>query len=223
MLTARLQDKGGRYYCVINYKEGESRKQKWISLGITTKESKNKALALMEEKRAEFESKLCLAGTSTYFVDYIEKWLQERKGIVQQTTWEGYETYVYRHIIPYFEPLKLFLVDVRPIHIKQYYEFKYTCGRLDGKEGGLSIAAIKKHALIIKQVLDNAVLEEYISTNPTAVVKMPGKEVPVREKKFLTLNEANEVLKAFERHPLQAMIYVTLYYGLRRSEVLGLR
>lgn len=223
MLTARLQDKGGRYYCVINYKEGESRKQKWISLGITTKESKNKALALMEEKRAEFESKLCLAGTSTYFVDYIEKWLQERKGIVQQTTWEGDETYVYRHIIPYFEPLKLFLVDVRPIHIKQYYEFKYTCGRLDGKEGGLSIAAIKKHALIIKQVLDNAVLEEYISTNPTAVVKMPGKEVPVREKKFLTLNEANEVLKAFEGHPLQAMIYVTLYYGLRRSEVLGLR
>ena len=82
MLTARLQDKGGRYYCVINYKEGESRKQKWISLGITTKESKNKALALMEEKRAEFESKLCLAGTSTYFVDYIEKWLQERTGIV---------------------------------------------------------------------------------------------------------------------------------------------
>ena len=223
MLTARLQDKGGRYYCVINYKEGESRKQKWISLGITTKESKNKALALMEEKRAEFESKLCLAGTSTYFVDYIEKWLQERKGIVQQTTWEGYETYVYRHIIPYFEPLKLFLVDVRPIHIKQYYEFKYTCGRLDGKEGGLSIAAIKKHALIIKQVLDNAVLEEYISTNPSAVVKMPGKEVPVREKKFLTLNEANAVLKAFEGHPLQAMIYVTLYYGLRRSEVLGLR
>ena len=223
MLTARLQDKGGRYYCVINYKEGESRKQKWISLGITTKESKNKALALMEEKRAEFESKLCLVGTSTYFVDYIEKWLQERKGIVQQTTWEGYETYVYRHIIPYFEPLKLLLVDVRPIHIKQYYEFKYTCGRLDGKEGGLSIAAIKKHALIIKQALDNAVLEEYISTNPTAVVKMPGKEVPVREKKFLTLNEANEVLKAFEGHPLQAMIYVTLYYGLRRSEVLGLR
>ena len=223
MLTARLQDKSGRYYCVINYKEGESRKQKWISLGITTKESKNKALALMEEKRAAFESKLCLAGTSTYFVDYIEKWLQERKGVVQQTTWEGYETYVYRHIIPYFEPLKLLLVDVRPIHIKQYYEFKYTCGRLDGKEGGLSIAAIKKHALIIKQVLDNAVLEEYISTNPTAVVKMPGKEVPVREKKFLTLNEANEVLKAFEGHPLQAMIYVTLYYGLRRSEVLGLR
>lgn len=115
------------------------------------------------------------------------------------------------------------MADNSAFHIKQYYEFKYTSGRLDGKDGGLSISAIKKHALIIKQVLDCAVLEEYISANPTAVVKMPGKEVPVREKKFLTLSEANEVLKAFEGHPLQAMIYVTLYYGLRRSEVLGLR
>ena len=74
MLTARLQDKGGRYYCVINYKEGDKHRQKWISLGISTKESKQKALQLMEEKRVEFESRMCLAGSTTYFVDYIEKW-----------------------------------------------------------------------------------------------------------------------------------------------------
>jgi integrase len=149
--------------------------------------------------------------------------LNERKGIVQQTTWEGYELNTHRHIIPYFEPLKLLLVDVKPIHIKQYYDYKYSQGRLDGKEGGLSITALKKHALILKQTLDCAVLEEFIPSNPTAVVKMPAKQVPVREKKFLTLDEANEVLKAFAGHPLQAMIYVTLYYGLRKSEVLGLK
>ena len=57
MLTARLQDKGGKYYCVINYKDGESRKQKWIALGISSKTNKTKALKLMEEKRAEFESR----------------------------------------------------------------------------------------------------------------------------------------------------------------------
>lgn len=223
MLTARLQDKGGRYYCVINYKEGDKHRQKWISLGMTTQENKQKALHLVEVKRAEFESRMCLSGSTTYFVDYIEKWLHERKGVVQQTTWEGYETYAYRHIIPYFEPMKLRLVDVKPIHIKRYYEYKYTSGRLDGKDGGISIASLKKHALILKQALDCAVLEEFISSNPTAVVKMPAKEIPVREKKFLTIEEANTVLRAFQGHPLQAMMYVTLYYGLRKSEVLGLR
>lgn len=223
MLTARLQEKGGKYYCVINYKEGDNRKQKWIALGISVKESKTKAMKLLDEKRAEFESKLCRSGDTTLLVDYIEKWLNGRKDVVEITTWEGYQMCVYTHIIPYFEPLKLRLVDVKPVHIKEYYEYKYTSGRLDGKTGGLSIAAIKKHSIILKQVLDCAVLEEFIPANPTAVVKMPAHEVPVREKKFLTLSEANEVIKAFAGHPLQAMIYVTLYYGLRKSEVLGLR
>jgi integrase len=40
---------------------------------------------------------------------------------------------------------------------------------------------------------------------------------------FLTGDEANRLLQAFTEHELQAMIYVTLYYGLRRSEALGLR
>jgi integrase len=35
--------------------------------------------------------------------------------------------------------------------------------------------------------------------------------------------EANVMLQAFKNHELQAMVYVTLYYGLRRSEALGLR
>ena len=31
------------------------------------------------------------------------------------------------------------------------------------------------------------------------------------------------MLKVFKGHPLQALVYTTIYYGLRRSEVLGLR
>lgn len=223
MLTARLHVKYESYYCIISYKEGDKHKQKWISLGVPLKEGKAKALKVMEEKCRGFESKLCVSGKSTYFVDYIEKWLEGRINVVEITTWEGYQTYIYKHIIPYFEPMKLLLTEVRPIHIKEYYEHKYTCGRLDGREGGLSIPAIKKHASILKQVFDLAVLEEFVSANPTAVVKMPAKNVPTREKKFLTVAEANEVVKSFEGHPFQAMIYVTLYYGLRRSEVLGLK
>ena len=223
MMTARLYEKNGTYYCIISYQECGKQKQKWISLGIPTSSSKTQAMRLMEKKKAEFESQLCRSGDTTYFVDYILKWLESKKGVVEITTWEGYETYVFKHIIPYFEPLQLLLVDVKPIHIKQYYDYKHKSGRLDGKKGGLSISAIKKHSIILKQVLDYAVYEEFIHSNPSSVVKMPGKDVPTREKVFLTLQEANEVIKAFDGHPLQPMIYITLYYGLRRSEVLGIK
>lgn len=35
--------------------------------------------------------------------------------------------------------------------------------------------------------------------------------------------QANEMLKAFDGHPLQPLIFISLCYGLRRSEVLGLK
>lgn len=119
--------------------------------------------------------------------------------------------------------MRLSLRDLKPKHIQEYYQYKYTSGRLDNKPGGLSIPSIKKHGIFIKEVLDDAVLEELIVRNPAVGVKLPAKNLSMREEVFLTSETANEVLKAFDGHPLQALVYTTLYYGLRRSEVLGLR
>lgn len=40
---------------------------------------------------------------------------------------------------------------------------------------------------------------------------------------FLNQEQANEMLKAFDNHPLQPLVFISLCYGLRRSEVLGLK
>ena len=222
-MTANLKVKNDRYYAVINYKEGNEYKQKWIALGLPTKNNKRKAEAMLDEIKRKFEEQYSTPAGDMLFVIYIKQWLEKKKPLIQMSTWEGYEIYVTRHIVPYFEPLKLSLRDIRPQHIKDYYEFKYTKGRLDGKEGGLSIASIKKHALVIKEALTDALVGEYITRNPAEGVKLPAKETTTREKVFLDAEQANLMLKAFRGHPLQALVYVTLYYGLRRSEVLGLR
>ena len=59
---------------------------------------------------------------SVLFVDYIQEWLIRKKADVHQSTWDGYEIYVTRHIIPYFEPLELNIDQVTPKHIQDYYE-----------------------------------------------------------------------------------------------------
>ena len=128
-----------------------------------------------------------------------------------------------KHIIPYFEPLGLSLRELKPQHIKDYYNAKYVGGRCDGKDGGLSIPSIKKHGIVLREALGEAVLEDMITRNPAEGVKMPAKDISMREKHFLTAEEANRVLAAFKGHPLEALVYTTLYYGLRRSEVLGLQ
>lgn len=222
-MTANLKIKNDRYYAVINYKEGNEYKQKWIALGLPTKNNKRKAEAMLDEVKKKFEEQYSTPAGDILFVVYMKQWLEKKKPLIQLSTWEGYEIYVTRHIIPYFEPLKLSLRDIRPHHIKDYYEFKYTRGRMDGKEGGLSIPSIKKHALVLRESLNDALVSEYILRNPAEGVRLPAKDIPKREKVFLDAEQANRMLQAFNEHPLQALVYVTLYYGLRRSEALGLR
>ena len=222
-MTTTLRIKNGRYYAVVSYKEGSENKQKWIALGLPAKNNKRKAEAMLDRIKKEYEERYSTPHGDILFVTYIRQWLESKRPFVEQSTWEGYQIYAEKHIIPYFEPLELTLRDVKPQHIKDYYHYKYTCGRLDGKPGGLSIPSIKKHSIVLKEVLNEAAVSEHILRNPADGVRLPAKDISMREKKFLTADEANEVLRALAGHPLEALVYTTLYYGLRRSEVLGLR
>lgn len=223
MITGSLKIKNDRYYAVLNYKEGTKYKQKWISLNLPAKNNKRKAEAMLEEIKRDSEEKYSTNLGDELFTAYLRRWLKRKKPCIELSTWEGYQIYTEKHIIPFFEPLKLTLRELKPSHIQDYYLYKYTSGRLDGKPGGLSIPSIKKHSIVLKDALNEAVLSEMITKNPAVGVKMPAKNKASTKRVFLTADEANIVLKAFKGHILQALVYTTLYYGLRRSEVLGLR
>lgn len=222
-MTVTLKIKSGRYYALVCYKEGTEHKQKWIALHLPAKNNKRKAEAMLDEIKKQYEEAYSTPGGDTLFTTYIKKWLEQKRQTIELSTWEGYKIYAERHIIPYFEPMKISLRDLKPKHIRDYYEYKYTTGRLDGKDGGLSIPSIKKHGIVIKEVLNEAVFSELITRNPADGVKLPAKDIKERREVFLTAAQANEMLRAFQGHRLEGLVYITLYYGLRRSEVLGLR
>lgn len=222
-MTGSLKIKNNHYYAVINYKDEGRYRQKWFPLGLEVKGNKRKAESMLDEIKREFEEAYSTPRGDMKFTTYLQQWLEKKKPMIELSTWEGYESYILRHIIPFFEPLSLSLRELKPQHIKAYYDAKYTGGRLDGKAGGLTVRSIKKHAIVIKEALRDAVFDELIKTNPATGVLMPAKEIRKTEERFLTEDEANEVLKAFAGHPLEPLVYITLYYGLRRSEILGLR
>ncbi|MBR3997526.1 MAG: site-specific integrase [Clostridia bacterium] len=83
---------------------------------------------------------------------------------------------------------------------------------------------LKKHKTVMNMVFEDALIAELINRNPVEHVPLPKKDdEETRERVFLTIEEANTMLEAFRGHELQALVYTTLYYGLRRSEVLGLK
>ena len=185
---------------------------------------KRKATEFLNKIMAEYEAKETQPNTDDIlFTDYLMQWLEKKKSKIDPITWQGYRIYVEKHIVPFFESKRLKLSELKPRHISDYYDFKFTSGRLDGKPGGLAVRTIKSHSLIIKEVLDDALVKEIITKNVAAKVPLPKQKNKIKKETFLNTEEANQILSIFKGHHLQPLIYVTLYYGLRRSEVLGLK
>ena len=226
-MTGTLQIKNGKYYCVLDYRdENGARKRKWINTKLEVKGNKKKATEILNKTILEYGNKLDpnnSTNSSILFTDYMLQWLKKKKNKVEITTWDGYYTIVVKHLVPYFEPLKLSLSDLKPKHVVDYYEHKFSSGRKDHKKGGLSMGSLKKHSVILKNILNNAFLDELINRNPALKIPLPKKENEENKCKFLNANEANELLKIFKDHRLQPLIYMTLYYGLRRGEAIGLK
>ena len=228
-MTGKVYEKKDKWYIRLSYKDKNDKwQQKWEATGLESKGNKKKAEAMIPgliEKNKHLDYSENKGDDKILFAESTKQWLASKENKVARSTYEGFVIYVTKHILPYFEPKKLFLQDITPKHIRDYYDYKHRGGRLDNKPGGLNVQSIKKHSAILKQVLNEAVIAELIPRNPAANVPLPKREKQQQRKKsvYLTGEEANIMLQAFAGHELQAMVYVTLYYGLRRSEALGLR
>ena len=104
--------------------------------------------------------------------------------------------------------------------IQRYINEKYEHGRLDGN-GCLSPKTLKTHKLIIRLALKEAVKSHLITTNPCDDVILP--KMARREISFYSASQLNDLFNAIKNEPLYPLIYFTAIYGLRRSEVLGLK
>lgn len=147
-------------------------------------------------------------------------WLKSIEKSIDPITYQGYESVALAHIIPYFEKKNTLLNKISREDIQRYINEKYEHGRLDGK-GGLSPKTLKTHKLIIRLALKEAVKSHLITTNPCDDVILP--KMARREISFYSASQLNDLFNAIKNEPLYPLIYFTAIYGLRRSEVLGLK
>lgn len=220
-MTGSLQQKNGKYYAVINVKDKNGhRKPKWVRTGLKVKGNKKKAEKFLRDTIKEYEAKEGLISTDTLFSDFVLHWLKLKKPSVDEVTYQGYETLANAHIVPYFKAKKIKLCDINRNDIQLYIDEKSINGRRDGK-GGLSAKSVKSHIVVIKQVLKEAVKSGFIASNPSDFVTLP--KVQRYDANFYNVEQISQMLTALKDEPLYPLIYFTVIYGLRRSEVLGLK
>ena len=216
-VTASLQIKNNIYQVVLNYKDiNGKRKQKWVSTGLSEK-GNNKRIAnqKMQEILTNFKENLNIkeeTNNDKLFVSYLKEWLISIKNTIEENTYDSYKVIVNK-ICDYFQDKNILLNDLKPVEIQKFYNFLYS------KE--LTGNTVLHYHNVIRKALQTALKLDLILSNPADRVERPKKEQFIGS--FYSQAELNTLFTLIKDDPLQTVIYLTSFYGLRRSEVLGLK
>lgn len=154
-------------------------------------------------------------GGNRDFITAIEEWLAEKKRTIRPDSYESYQCNYYKHIKPYFGPKKLRIEEVTPRIIQRYVR--------DKEESGQSRKSIRKHLVILNGVFKEGIALGELTFNPCANVKVKGKDEERFEGTAYEISTAKKLLNAVKGDPVEPAVYLGLFLGLRRSEVVGLR
>ncbi len=219
MTAGHLQIKKGNYYAVLTYVTADGkRKQPWIPLGIpATRGNKKKAEEALIKLRCEYRPpREDLVGfdlqPDMLFADFMEAWLEVIRSTVEETTFSSYSQLVKGKIVPYFRKTGITLEQLQARHIQTFYMRELRTVSPN--------TVIHEHANIHK-ALKYAFRMDLIPSNPADKVERPKKTRYVAD--YYKMDELEKLFEVTKDHPLSLLIQMTAFYGLRRSEVIGLK
>ena len=217
-MTASLRVKNDKYYVVLTHTTDGKKNQTWVSTGLSVTGNEGKARQLMLDMLGDKPEQE--VPPDMLFSDAVRRWLEDVRHRVDEVTYQGYEVQARAHILPYFDDLQIRLCDVDGETLQTYINVKAKFGRSDG-HGGLSAVSLRQHKNVLNQTLKLAQRDGLIQTNPADLVVMP--HAAQFTGTFYTEAQMRDLLTAVKNERLYPIIYVTALYGLRRSEVLGLK
>ena len=213
MIAGHLQEKKGLYYIVLSYVNAVGkRKTKWIPSGLPVKGNKKKAEAMLIETRKTFVPDEMPIVEDMLFADYMLEWLEMTKHSIATVTYSSYSNMVKTIIVPYFRKLGISLKDIHARDIQTFYTVQLKRVKAN--------TVIHYHANIHK-ALRYAVKTDLIASNPADKIERPKKVVFVGS--FYDSDEVNAMFEAAKGTKLEMPILFGAFYGLRRSEIIGLK
>lgn len=213
-MTGSLQVKNGMYYAVLNMRGLDGKRmQKWIPLNIQQKGGKKKAEAMLAELILQYEGINAVEAEHILLSDHLLVWAEHQKNYVTYTTWQEYMGMINIHIKPYFDAKRITLAGVTPGDLEDYYRYKVF--------QGLSPNTVIKHHAIIRTSLQWAMKHQKIKYNAADLADKP-KRVKYQANDPYTVEEIAQLLELTKYDPISVPIFICAFYGLRRSEAIGL-
>lgn len=169
--------------------------------------SELRALRLKQENNQPITS-----GKKRTVEAFFKDWLEDHvKATKAPLTYRGYEQLVRMYIVPRLGRIILDKLTGQDVQ---------RCLNLASKDG-LSPTTVKNINAVIKTAMTTAKRWQFVDRN-VAKDATPPKQKKYKAK-FLTVPQAEKLLRVMEGHRYEAMIVVALMMGLRHGEVAGLR
>ncbi len=225
MVAGHLQIKKDYYYIVLNLKDEQGHiKSKWLPTGIQAAGKKNekKAQDMLLETRCSYKETVIRSTeldsvrmTSTIlFADYMLNWLSIIKSSVEEVTYAGYEGVVTKRIVPYFRKMGVTLGNLTALDIERFYEYCFNTLGIKG-------STVQHYHANLHKALKYAVKHDLIESNPMEKVERPKSQKFVGS--FYSVAELERLFQAVKGDPVEFPVLMAAFYGLRRSEIMGLR
>lgn len=153
------------------------------------------------------------------FADYMLSWLSYKETEVDPVTFAGYCESVENNIYPYFKETGVTLAQLDSLQLKEFYKKERIGDPEHGRRAKKGTTVVRYHANI-HAALESAMADGLIGNNAA------HKQRPMTEKyigSFYMPDEALECMHLAEGSKLELAVYFGLFYGLRRSEIVGLK
>lgn len=154
-----------------------------------------------------------LESKEIYFHEYLDKWFKSIQHGLQPTTIRSYKQNIYNTIIPYFETRKILLKDLKASDIQEFYDYRLNNYNIKAK-------TIRRYHANIRKALQRALKQGLVLTNQADLVDLPKVEPYIA--KTLSMEDITKIFNNITNNHLKVPVFLASYYGLRRSEALGL-
>ncbi|MDL2327645.1 site-specific integrase [Ruminococcaceae bacterium OttesenSCG-928-A11] len=168
----------------------------------------------MKERLVRYESQRDIVPTQDMlFSQFMLDWLEVVKVQVEPNTYNTYKLVVENLIAPYFKATGVKLQKLQAIHIQKFYSKKLR--------DGVTANTVKHYHANIHKALNYAVKMRMLPYNPASMVELPKKKKYVG--KCYTEEQTKKLIAAVKDTNIETAILFAVSYGLRRSEVLGIK
>ena len=213
MIAGHLQEKKGLYYMVLSYKDKSGKRvSKWLPTGLPVKGNKKRAEDMLMAARAEFVAREAAIDRDMPFSSYLVQWMEIARSTLKPNTAAGYAGMIQNPIAPYFQQRGITLGGLQAVDIQMFYTSQLK---------RVSANTVIHYHAIIHRALKYAVKTDLIDVNPADKVERPRKDRFTAS--FYDGNEVNRLFQAARGTPLELPVMLAAFYGLRRSEVVGLK